>query len=134
VASAAGDWFGVARENPYTLELGYVTGEKSSSGGDRLDLIEFTTPTHTQGFAFALESHGKGSHRELTLEFRTGFRQADDGTQRVNLVNPPLGGVGTNDEILAAIQQVGFHTWRVPVAELKDDSRPIVCRSAEALR
>jgi hypothetical protein len=127
VATASGDWFGLSPDDPYALELGTVTG------GDSLYLIDFTTPTHSQGYAFAFESRGKGSHRELRLQFRTRFQQAVDGTQRVNLVNPPLGGLGTQ-AIVSAIQQIGFHTWKVPVAELRSGSRSGSCSTADAVR
>jgi hypothetical protein len=134
LATADGDWFDLSRDDPYALELGYVEGEKSSSGGDSLYLIDFTTPTHSQGLAFAFETRGKGAHRELMLDFRTRFQQTVDGTQRVNLVNPTLGGVGSHDEIVAAIQQVGFHTWKVPVADLRNGSRSVSCKTADAVR
>lgn len=135
VATARGDWFDVGRDNPYTLELGYVSAaDKSSSDNDALYLIHFTTRTHSQGFVFAFATHGKGSRRELMLESRTRFQQTVDGTQRVELVNPPLGGVGSQDEILSAIQEVGFHTWKVPVADLRNGGRAVACRTAEAVR
>jgi len=129
VAAAQGDWFGIAQENPYALELGSVSG-----GGDELYLIDFTTPTHSEGYAFAFASRGRGSHRELTLEFRTRFRQSVDGTQRVNLVDPPLGGMDAHDGTLAAIEQVGFHTWKVPVAELRSHSSGASCTTSGAVR
>ncbi|MGA7525194.1 MAG: hypothetical protein WBW84_22285 [Acidobacteriaceae bacterium] len=128
VATADGDWFDVSQDQPYALDLGSV------SGRDSLYLIDFTTPTHSQGFAFVFQSRGKGSHRELMLDFRIGFRQTVDGTGRVNLVNPPLGSIGTDDAIVAAIQQIGFHTWSVPVAELRDHSKSVSCSTAGALR
>jgi hypothetical protein len=130
VATASGDWFDLSRDDPYELELGTVTGGQSGA----LYLIDFTTPTHSQGFAFAFEAHGKGSHRELELESRTSFRQTVDGTQRANLVDPPLGGIRSHDEILAAIQEVGFHTWKVPVTELRNGSGVVSCRTTGALR
>ncbi|MGA8530419.1 MAG: hypothetical protein WB622_11945 [Acidobacteriaceae bacterium] len=135
LATADGDWFALSPENPYAVELGYESGSQSSSGDDSsLYLIDFTTPTHTQGFAFAFLTHGKGSHRELTLESRTRFQQTDDGTRRVNLVDPPLGGLSSHDETLAAIQQVGFHTWKVPIAELRKRARSVSCATADAVR
>jgi len=130
VATAQGDWFGIAQENPYALELGAV----SSGGEGELYLIDFTTPTHSEGYAFGFASRGRGSHRELTLEFRTRFQQSVDGTQRVNLVDPPLGGMDAHDGTLAAIEQVGFHTWKVPVAELRGYAGGGSCSTSGAVR
>jgi hypothetical protein len=134
LASADRDWLDVARENPYQLELGYVSPDESASGqDDALYLIDFTSPTHTEGFAFTFLTQGKGSHRVLSLQSRTRFRQTDDGSQQVNLVNPPLGGIGSQDEILAAIRQVGFHTWRVPVADLRNRSSAVRCDTSQGV-
>lgn len=132
VATADGDWFGLSPDNPYELDLGYASG--AGFGRDSLYLIEFTTPTHSRGYAFVFQTHGKGSHRELTLEFRIQFQQTEDGTQRVSLIDPPLGGVGTQEETITAVRQVGFHSWRVPVAELRERGKSAACSTAGALR
>ena len=129
LATAPGDWFDLSRDKPYALELGYAAPE----GGVSVYLIDFTTPTHSRGFAFAFQTRGKGAHRELTLESRTRFRQTVDGTGRVSLVGPPLGGIYTEGATLAAIGKVGFHTWKVPVARLREPSL-VSCRTAEAVR
>jgi hypothetical protein len=142
------DWLNVASEKPYEVELGLVASEKADSGKAPIYLIQYTTPTHTEGVAFAFESRGKDSHRklvpfvgrgqdphrDLVLQFQTQFHQTDDGSQKVSLVDPPLGGVATQEEILAAIQQVGFHTWRVPVANLRNYSGSAQCNLAEAAK
>ena len=139
------DWLDVAREKPYEVELGFVSADKSDAGREApLYVIEFTTTTHTDGFAFAFLSRGKeshhdflsrskDSHRELLLQSRIRFRQSDDGSQQVSLVDAPLGGVGTQDDILAAIRKVGFHTWRVPVADLRHHAGSVQCDMAEAV-
>jgi hypothetical protein len=134
VATARGDWFDLARDDPYALELGTVSGGPSGSAGEALYLIDFTTPTHSQGLAFAFQTRGKGSHRELILESRTRFRQTVDGTQQVSLIDPPLGGISSQDGILGAIQQVGFHTWKVPVADLRHSAKSVSCSTTGALR
>ncbi len=134
VATAEGDWFGVSRDRPYALELGYAATDKSASGVDSLYLMDYITPTHSQGFAYVFAIRGKGSHRELLLKYRTSFEQTVDGTGRVNLADPPLGGLGDRDGILAAIRQIGFHTWKVPVAELQNRSKSASCRTSDAVR
>jgi hypothetical protein len=131
---ADGDWFGLAADKPYSLELGSVATNKSDSGVDSLYLIDYTTPTHSQGFAFVFATRGKGSHRELLLEYRTSFQQTVDGTGRVNVADPPLGSLGARDGILAAIRKIGFHTWKVPVADLENRSKSASCKTSDAVR
>lgn len=130
---APGDWLNLSHDSPYALELGYVAAEGSDSRDGSIYLIDFTTPTHSQGFVFAFQSRGRGAHRDLTLESRIGFRQTVDGTGRVSLIDPPLGGIHTQGAALAAIEKVGFHTWKVPVAQLRDPSR-VTCQTADAVR
>jgi hypothetical protein len=133
LAAASQDWLDVAGSRPYEVELGYVSAGKSGSADDSFYLIDYTTPTHTEGFAFVFQTGGKDPHRSLLLQYRTRFRQTDDGSQRVSLVDPPLGGIGTQDDILAAIKQIGFHTWTVPVAALKSHASPVHCETAEGI-
>jgi hypothetical protein len=129
------DWLDVASEKPYEVELGLVSADKAEAGKETpVYVIEFTTTTHTEGFAFAFVSRGKDSHhRELLFQSRTRFHQTDDGSQQVSLVDAPLGGVGSQDDILAAIRQVGFHTWKVPVAKLRNYSGTTHCDMSEAV-
>jgi hypothetical protein len=133
LAAADRDWLDVGPEKPYRLELGYVAANATDTAKNPLYLVEYTTPTHTEGFAFAFLTHGKETHRELLLQYRARFRQSDDGSQQLSLVDPPLGGVGTQDEILAAIKQVGFHTWKVAVADLKSHAGSTRCETAEGI-
>ena len=133
------DWLDVAHENPYAVELGFVSTDQSGFGKSEpasvpLYLIEFTSATHSQGFAFVFLSHGKNQHRDLQLQFRVPFRQADDGSQRVNLIDPPLGGIGTQDDIVAAIRKIGFHTWKIPVAQLRKQAGAVHCDMTEAIQ
>jgi hypothetical protein len=101
-------------------------------GDSGLYLVEYSDLAHKRGFVYAFASHGRDPHRELLLRYRTGFRQSDDGTRQVSLVDPPLGGIATHDEMLAAIQAVDWRTWRVPVMDLKSHSGGR-CYTADAL-
>ena len=129
LASADRDWLDIGRDNPYQVELGYIDGDEWGGARGHLYLVEYTSSTHTQGFAYAFLTHGKSPHGVRLLEFRTRFRQTDDGSEQVSLVDPPLGGIGTQDEILSAIKQVGFHTWTIPVADLRNHSGNVQCES-----
>lgn len=131
LAVAQEDWLGVARDKPYELELGYYAPETKTVGADNLlYVVDYDTPTHSDGKAFAFLIQGKEAHRVLRLQFHTGFRQSVDGSQHVELVDPELGGIGTEDAILAAIKQIGFHTYTVPVADLVN--RPVAARCESA--
>ncbi len=127
LAAVPGDALGLAQYQPADVELGYVADTKSY-GGQELDIVvEFTTPTHSGGKVFALLASGKATHRVLRLQFQTAFRQSEDGSQRIELVDPPFGGIGTRDQMIAAIRQVGFHTYTVLVADLQKRAGSLQC-------
>jgi hypothetical protein len=117
--AADGDWLDIGHDNPSQVELGMFSPHKGDSG---LFLVEYSDRLHTGGFVYAFASRGRDPHRELLLRYRSGFRQSDDGLRQVSLVDPPLGGISTHDEILAAVEAVDWRTWRVPVTDLKSHS------------
>jgi hypothetical protein len=129
LASAQQDWLGLNQTYASQLELGYIADSKTVPGQDLLNIVEYTTRTHTDGRVFTFLAKGKDPHRVLRLQFRTAFRQSDDGSRQLELVNPPLGGVGTQDQILSAIRQVGFHTYSIPVGDLRTRSASVQCES-----
>jgi hypothetical protein len=144
LATSHEDWLGLAQTHPYDLELGYVDDPKASHGNDLIYIVHYTTPTHTEGVVYTLLAHGKesllahgesllghdkDSHRVLQLQYRTAFRQSDDGSERLVLVDPPLGGIWTQDRILSAIHQVGFHTWTITVTDLQNRSGAVQCEA-----
>jgi hypothetical protein len=131
IAATHQDWFGLA-QHPLDLDLGYVTDAKAWQGDDVVYIVNYTTPTHSEGLVDIVLVHGKEAHRVIQVQFSTAFRQSDDGSKQVQLVNPPLGGIGTQDQIVAAIHQVGFHTWTVPVADLQSHSSAAQCESIPA--
>jgi hypothetical protein len=133
LVAAEGDWLSIGHDNPSQVELGMFTPRKEDpSRGSTLYVVEYTDLLHTSGFVFAFVSHGKDPHRDLLLRYRAEFRQSGSGSRQVSLVDPPLGGIATHDEILAAIQDVEWRTWRVPLADLKSQAGA-ACYTADAL-
>lgn len=133
LATASQDWLGLAKDNPAQLEMGYVSDNKSYPGQDLLNVVDYTTRTHSAGMVFNFLTKGKDPHRILRLQFRTRFRQTDDGTQQLELVDPPLGGIWTQDQVLSAIRQIGFHTYTVPISDVFNRPRGVQCESSSAV-
>jgi hypothetical protein len=128
LASAKTDWLGLAH-NASQLELGYADGPKSNQGDELLYLVDYTTRFHSQGTVFAFLEHGKGSHRVMRLEYKAAFRQSYDGSQHLELIDPQFGGIWTQDRLLSAVREVGFHTYAVAVADLLLPTGPVQCES-----
>ena len=87
-------------------------------GEEQLYLVEYTNEAHSRGSVFVFLALGKESHRALRLEYKAAFRRSIDGSRRLELVDPPLGGIWTQEQLLSAIRKVGFETHTLSVADL----------------
>lgn len=126
------DWIRGMHQSGSELELGYLDDMKSYPGQELVYLVDYTTPTHSAGQVSTFLERGKESRRVVRVQFTIAFRQADDGSQRIELVDPPLGGIGTQDDIVAAIRKIGFHTYTVQVSDFVN--RPTQCESESAVK
>jgi hypothetical protein len=109
-----------------------------------LYVVDYITPDHSDGTVFP---HSEGTvfsflvggdkhRRVLHLLFTTRFRQVffpDDASQRIELVNPPYGGIGTHEEIISAIRKIGFDTSKIPVTQLQKPPDSISCEMENEL-
>lgn len=129
LATAQGDPLNLAARQAAQVELGYVVDSKSLRGADLLTVVNYTIPTHARGTVFTFVARGKDAHRVLRFRYGVGFRQSDDGSQRIQLVDPPFGGIGTQDAAISAIRQIGFQTYTVPVSTLQNTSNAVQCQS-----
>jgi hypothetical protein len=128
LATAPGDLLHLGPKEA-SIELGYVDDEKSYPGQDSLVVIQYTVPTHTRGTAFRVMAEKKSRHPTIGILYSVGFRQSDDGSQQVHLLDSPLGGIGAQDEILAAIHRIGFHTFSIPAPALLAPSNSARCEA-----
>jgi hypothetical protein len=106
--------------------------------------VDYITPDHSDGtvfphsegtvFPFLVE--GDKHHRVLRLLYTTKFRQVffpNDASQRIELVDPPYGGIGTHDEIISAIRKIGFETFKIPVTQLQKPPASVRCEMENQL-
>lgn len=133
LAAAQGDPLNLTSRHATQAELGYVTDAESLRDARLLTVVNYTVPTHARGTVFTFVVHGSDAHRTLQLQFGVGFRQSDDGSQRIQLVDPPFGGIATQDEALSAVRRIGFHTFMVPVAPLLAPDKSVQCESQQGL-
>lgn len=132
LVTAQGDPLQLAPRHAASAELGYVADPKSLPGATLLTVVNYTIPTHARGTVFTFVVHGNKSHRALQLQYSVAFRQSDDGSQKIDLVDPPFGGIATQDEAISAIRRIGFHTFTVSVSPLLAASGDVQCESQAA--
>jgi len=64
------------KPTPRNSNSAFVADSKTVPGQDLLNIVEYTTRTHTDGRVFTFLAKGKDSHRVLRLQFKTAFRQS----------------------------------------------------------
>jgi hypothetical protein len=136
LGTAKQDPLDLAHRNAATVELGSVTVAAAHRGEQMLYVVDYITPYHSEGTVFLVLVEGDKHRRVLRLLFPTRFRQVffpDAGSQRIELVDPPFGGIGTQDGIISAIRQVGFETFKIPVTQLQKPPDSVSCESENEL-
>ena len=145
LGAAKQDWLDLAHRKAATVELGSVDRRRlqdqtralpdyptrpAGAPAHRVEQVlyvvdyisEGTVFPHSEGTVFPFLVAGDKHHRVLRLLFTVKFRQVffpDDVSSRIELVDPPYGGIGTRDEIISAIRQIAFATFRIPVTQLQ---------------
>lgn len=152
LGTAKQDWLDLAHRKAATVELGsqlfdetaQVAPDSDTQPADgaarrreqRLYVVDYITPYHSEGTVFTFLVEGGKHHRVLRLLFPTKFRQflGDDGSRRIELVNPPFGGIRTHNEIISAIRQSGFeNVSKIPVTQLQKPPHSVSCEMENEL-
>lgn len=129
LATSKEDWLQLGHRKPTDLEMGLVTDDRSLPGERLLYVVDFASPLHTSGSVATFLADGKDPHLTLRLQYNVQFVQSDEGASNVHLVNPPFGGIGTQEHVVNAIHKVGFQTWTIPVQSLVTRPNDAECHS-----
>lgn len=136
LGTAKKDWLDLAHQKAATIELGSTTVAGEHRDEQVLYVVDYIAPLHAQGTVFSFLVVEDKHHRALRLLFPTRFRQVffDDGSWRIELLDPPYGGIGTHDEIVSAIRQSGFETtFKIPVTQLQKPPDSASCEMENQL-
>lgn len=129
LATSKEDWLQLGHRKPTDLEMGLFTDDKAYPGERMLYVVDYSSPLHTAGSVAAFIVQGKEPSPTLRLQFNVQFVQSDEGASNVSLVNPPFGGIGTQEHVIQAIHKVGFQTWSIPVQSLVTKPNAAACES-----
>lgn len=129
LATSKEDWLELGHRKPTDLEMGLVTDDKSYPGQQLLYVVDFASPLHTSGSVATFVVNGKEPHLILRLQYNVQFVQSDEGASNVRLVDPPFGGIGTQQHVVNAIHKVGFQTFTIPVQSLVTKPNAAECQS-----
>ncbi|MGB7986626.1 MAG: hypothetical protein WCF54_15775 [Terracidiphilus sp.] len=88
------------------LLFGYYFDEKSYPGEKVLYVVNFASPTRSNGLVFALFLSQDNNHQVFNIQNNASFVLSKDDVYGVSFVNPPLGGGWTQERLANAIDQI----------------------------
>jgi hypothetical protein len=127
LATVKQDWLDLAKSKATIVVLAYLTDTKSSPGETFVYVVEYTRPDRSEGTVFGIEVKTQGSSRALVIQNNAGFVKSKKGVQ---FTSPPLGGTWTQEQLMAAIQQMDhLSKYDLRVSDLKQHSVGLQCKS-----
>ena len=110
-----------------TVSLAYFVDRKSYPGQEVLYVVSYPTHDHSIGYVFTVFLKKNGSRQIFDVQNNAKFAISGKG---IDLVEPPLGGTGTQEDIQAAIRQIRKSpTYAFRASELLAPSPLIGCES-----
>jgi hypothetical protein len=122
LAAKEQDWLGLRSSTATVLSLGYLDDTKSYPGEEVLYVVDYTGHGRTEGLVFTIFLTRQDRRRIFDIQNNAKVVRSKEGIEGVDFVEPPLGGTGTQEDLVAAIKRIE----RQPRFELrvKDLLRP----------
>lgn len=129
LATSKEDWLSLGQRRVTDLEMGDSADPKGFGGEQMLYVVDYSSPLHTAGTVSVFSIEGKQPHLTLRLQYNVHFVQSGDGMHTIHLVNPPFGGIGTQERVISAVRKVGMLTWTIPIDSLVTHPNEAECES-----
>lgn len=100
------DWLGLADSSPPTLTLGYLFDTKSYPGEKVLFVVEYSDTAKHSGKVFTIFVRERSGHQVFDIQNNAKFTNSKKGINGIGFTEPPLGGTGTQEDLVAAIKRV----------------------------
>jgi hypothetical protein len=112
------------------LNLGYLVDTRSWPSEEALYVVSYTGSSRSRGYVFTIFVQQENGHRILHIQNNAKFARAKKGIEGVDFVEPPLGGVWTQEHLVAAIKRIeGQPRFVISPAELKTGFPLADCQS-----
>jgi hypothetical protein len=101
------------------FRLGYFLDTKSYPGDKALYVVDYTTKDGSEGHVFTVFVTLNGGRRTFDIQNNAKFVRSAKDPWSVNFVEPPLGGVWTQEHIALAIKRIEHQrTFKIAVRDL----------------
>jgi len=127
LVSSKSDGKRLLKGNPKTLSLGYFLDTSSYPGEEALYLVNYEGSNMSKGLAFVFFVGDRDRRRVFRLENNASFMRKKKG---IEFVDPPLGGVWTQEHFEAAIERIEQDPkMEVLVKDLRGSFPDVRCES-----
>jgi hypothetical protein len=89
------------------LRLGYFLDKESYPGDEVLYLVDYQGSGRSKGLLYMIVLTEKDGHRSFDIQNNTRFLQS---SKEIDFLNPPLGGIWTQQHIQSAIKRIGLRS------------------------
>ena len=113
---------------PSKLSLGYLITTKDWPGEEVVYVVAYTGPSRSEGYVFTIFVTKQGSHQVFDIQNNAKFVRTKKVTDGVDFVEDPLGGIWTQEHLVAAIKRIEEQPrFEIPVNELSRVPSPNSC-------
>ncbi len=124
------DWLGLTRSNATTLNLGYLFDTKSYLDEKILFVVDYFDTAGHGGKVFTIFVSERSGRQIFDVQNNARFMKSKKSIGSIEFVEPPLGGTGTQEDLVAAIKRIERGPrFTVPVKDLLAPSAVTQCRS-----
>jgi hypothetical protein len=106
LATERQDWLGLAHSKTNVLSLGYLLDTKSFPGVNTVYVVVYTAPGRSDGTVFDITVTRQNRAKIVNIENNAEFVKSKKG---IDYVDPPLGGIWTQEHLTAAIKRIERH-------------------------
>lgn len=113
-------WLDAQTLSAPTLNLGFLTDNKTVLGDRYVYVVVFTNPSRSQGRIFDIRLKRQDHHHIFSIENRATFISSSKG---IEFPVPPVGGQWEQNQLIPAIQRMEHHKFYT--SEMKYLRKPI---------
>ena len=118
------------RSKATALTFGYLVDEESYPGEKVIYVVTYAAPTKSKGLVFAVFLTEHGDYQVFNIQNNASFVLSKNDIHGVSFVNPPLGGVWTQERLASAIERIEKQPrFTIPVRDFLASDTSTSCES-----
>lgn len=113
-----------------TQSFGYLVDDKSYPGEKVLYIVNYMASDEPNGFVFVIFLTQRDGRQVFNIQNNATFSLSEDDVDGITFLNPPLGGVWTQEHLALAIKKIEKRPrFSIPVKAILSASILSICES-----